>query len=172
MRVTVLSLTLRPLRAVTRSPRGSQPATAAIGRKTAALPYSGGRSRFWEQCTAMSNTDQEQRSASRPSLYQEITDKIIRQIEAGTIPWVQPWAGNTSLSIPRNASTQRAYSGINIVLLWDALFSRQYEINQWLTFRQALALGGNVKKGERGTTVVYADSFVPKKDGQKAPDAA
>jgi antirestriction protein ArdC len=39
----------------------------------------------------MSNTDQEQRSASRPGLYQEITDKIIRQIEAGTIPWVQPY---------------------------------------------------------------------------------
>ena len=116
----------------------------------------------------MSNTDQEQRSASRPGLYQEITDKIIRQIEAGTIPWVQPWASNASLSIPRNASTQRAYSGINIVLLWDALFSRQYEVNQWLTFKQSLALGGNVKKGERGTTVVYADSFVPKKPGQKA----
>ena len=58
---------------------------------------------------------------------------------------------------------QRAYSGINIVLLWDALFSRQFEVNQWLTFKQALALGGNVQKGERGTTVVYADSFIPKK---------
>ena len=86
----------------------------------------------------MSNTDQEQRSASRPGLYQEVTDKIIRQIEAGTIPWVQPWASGASLSIPRNASTRRAYSGINIVLLWDALFSRGYEINQWLTFKQAV----------------------------------
>ena len=120
----------------------------------------------------MSNTDQEQRSASRPGLYQEITDKIIRQIEAGTIPWVQPWASTASLSIPRNASTQRAYSGINIVLLWDALFSRQYDVNQWLTFKQALALGGNVRKGERGTTVVYADSFVPKMAGQNSTDAA
>jgi antirestriction protein ArdC len=119
----------------------------------------------------MSNTDQEQRSASRPGLYQEITDKIIRQIGTGTIPWVQPWASNTSLSIPRNASTQRAYSGINIVLLWDALFSRQYDVNQWLTFKQALALGGNVQKGERGTTVVYADSFVPKKASETARDA-
>ena len=59
-----------------------------------------------------------------------------------------------------------------LVLLWDALFSRQYEVNQWLTFKQALALGGNVRKGERGTTVVYADSFVPKKDGQNSPDMA
>jgi len=73
----------------------------------------------------MSNIDQEQRSASRPGPYQEITDKIIQQIEAGIIPRVQPWASNTSLSIPRNATTQRTYSGINIVLLWDALFSRR-----------------------------------------------
>ena len=120
----------------------------------------------------MNNTDQGQRSASRPGLYQEITDKIIRQIEAGTIPWVQPWACNASLSIPRNAGTQRAYSGINIILLWEALFSRHYSVNHWLTFKQALAIGGNVRKGERGTTVVYADSFVPKKTGQNVPDTA
>jgi antirestriction protein ArdC len=47
----------------------------------------------------MSYSDQEQRSASRPGLYQEITDRIIQQIEAGIIPWVQPWASNTSLSV-------------------------------------------------------------------------
>jgi len=120
----------------------------------------------------MSNTDQEQRSASRPGLYQEITDRIIQQIEAGIIPWVQPWASNTSLSIPRNATTQRTYSGINIVLLWDALFSRHFEVNQWLTYKQALAFGGQVRKGEHGTTVVYADSFVPKKAGDGRSDAA
>jgi antirestriction protein ArdC len=114
----------------------------------------------------MSNTNQQQCSASRSNLYQEITDKIIRQVEAGTIPWAQPWASNASLSIPRNANTQRAYSGINIVLLWDALCCGHYKVNQWLTFKQALALGGNVKKGERGTAIVYADSFVPKKDNE------
>jgi antirestriction protein ArdC len=112
----------------------------------------------------MSKQDQEQRSASRPGLYQEITDKIVRQIEAGTIPWVQPWAEDQTLSIPRNATTHRAYSGVNILLLWDALFERSFSVNRWLTFKQALAFGGNVKKGERGTTVVYADSFTPKKD--------
>lgn len=110
----------------------------------------------------MSKHDQDQQSASKPGLYQEITDRIIAQIEAGTIPWVQPWAGNGNFSIPRNAATQRPYSGINIVLLWDALFSKGYAVNQWLTFKQALALGGNVRKGERGTTVVYADSFIPR----------
>ena len=110
----------------------------------------------------MSKTDQQQRPASRPGIYQEITDKIVAQIEAGTIPWVQPWAGGPALSLPRNASTERAYSGVNILLLWDALFARGYDRNSWLTFKQALALGGAVRKGERGTTVVYADRFIPK----------
>jgi len=118
----------------------------------------------------MSKHDQDQQSASRPGLYQEITDRIIAQVEAGTIPWVQPWAGLGNLSIPRNAATQRAYSGINIVLLWDALFTRGYVVNQWLTFRQAFTFGGNVRKGERGTTVVYADSFIPKNASHKGHD--
>lgn len=113
----------------------------------------------------MSEQGKQERSASRPGLYQEITDKIVAQIEAGTIPWVQPWAEDQTLSIPRNAATNRAYSGINILLLWDALFSRGFSANRWLTFKQALTFGGNVRKGERGTTVVYADSFTPKKDG-------
>ena len=111
----------------------------------------------------MSQSDQQQRPASRPSIYQEITDKIVDQIEAGTIPWVQPWAGGPALSLPCNASTSRTYSGINILLLWDALFTRGFDRNKWLTFKQALALGGAVRKGERGTAVVYADRFIPKK---------
>lgn len=109
--------------------------------------------------------------ASRPGLYQEITDKIVHQIEAGTIPWVQPWAGGTGLSLPVNASTDKTYSGVNVLLLWDALFTRGYDANRWLTFKQALALGANVRKGEHGTTVVYADRFTPKaEDGSEQSD--
>jgi antirestriction protein ArdC len=118
----------------------------------------------------MSEQGKQTRPASRPGLYQEITDKIVAQIEAGTIPWVQPWAENQTLSIPRNAATNRAYSGVNILLLWDALFERNFTANRWLTFKQALTFGGNVRKGERGTAVVYADTFTPKKDGGSAPE--
>ncbi|HEY2010883.1 MAG TPA: zincin-like metallopeptidase domain-containing protein [Rhizomicrobium sp.] len=118
----------------------------------------------------MSESSKEQRPASKTGLYQEITDKIISQIEAGTIPWVQPWAADQALSIPRNATTNRAYSGVNILLLWDALFERGFVVNRWLTFKQALSFGGNVRKGERGTTVVYADTFTPKTDGGSAPE--
>jgi antirestriction protein ArdC len=48
-----------------------------------------------------------------------------------------------------------------VLILWDAVVERGYATQSWLTFRQSVALGGHVRKGERGTTVVYADRFVP-----------
>ena len=57
----------------------------------------------------------------RTSLYDEITDKIIDELEAGRVPWVQPWgtaAAKTPLALPKNASTTRHYSGINVLILW------------------------------------------------------
>jgi antirestriction protein ArdC len=63
--------------------------------------------------------------------------------------------------MPKNASTSRISSGINVLILWGAVIEHGYSGQSWLTFRQALALGGHVRKGERGTTVVYADRFVP-----------
>src|SRR3546814_10982673 len=59
------------------------------------------------------------------------------------------------------SSTERRYSGINVLILWGAVIERGFTGQSWLTFRQALGLGGNVRKGERGTTVVYADRFTP-----------
>jgi len=100
----------------------------------------------------------------RTSLYEEITDKIIAELEAGRLPWVQPWgSGGVSapLAMPKNAATGRGYSGINVLILWGAVVQHGFPTQSWLTFRQALRLGGNVRKGERGTTVVYSDRFVP-----------
>ncbi len=107
----------------------------------------------------------------RASLYDEITDKIIAELEAGRIPWVQPWgtaAAKAPLAMPRNAATGRHYSGINVLILWGAVVEHGFPGQSWLTFRQALALGGNVRKGERGTTVVYADRFVPDDEKRRA----
>src|SRR6516225_796199 len=109
----------------------------------------------------------------RASLYDEITDKIIAELEAGRVPWVQPWgtaAAKAQLSIPKNASTDRPYSGVNILLLWGAAIERGFTGQSWLTFRQALSLGGHVRKGERGTTVVYADRFVPSDERRRAAE--
>jgi antirestriction protein ArdC len=65
------------------------------------------------------------------------------------------------LGLPKNAATCRAYSGINVLILWSAVVENGFMVQSWLTFKQALALGGYVRKGERGTIVVYADRFVP-----------
>lgn len=112
--------------------------------------------------------------SNRINLYEEITSKIIAELEAGRLPWVQPWGSSAvaaPLAMPKNAATGRHYSGINILILWGAVVARGFSCQSWLTFRQALSLGGNVRKGERGTTVVYADRFVPDDERKRAREA-
>jgi antirestriction protein ArdC len=70
--------------------------------------------------------------------------------------------------MPKNAATGRNYSGINVLILWSAVVQHGYAVQSWLTFRQAVGLGGNVRKGEHGTTVVYADRFVPDDERRRA----
>src|SRR5260370_34232649 len=96
--------------------------------------------------------------SDRMSLYEEITTKIIAELEAGHVPWVQPWgtaAAKAPLAMPKNASTDRPYSGINILLLWGSTIEHGFTGQSWLTFRQPLSLGGHVRKGERGPSMVY-----------------
>ena len=107
--------------------------------------------------------------AGKPSLYQEVTDRIIAELEQGRVPWVQPWGrAKVGLGLPRNAATGRRYSGVNILILWGAVIERGFAGQHWLTFRQALDLGGSVRKGEHGTTVCYADRFIPKDEQERA----
>ena len=103
-------------------------------------------------------------------IYAEVTARIIAELEEGRLPWVQPWgrAGTTSPGLPRNAISDRAYSGINVLILWGAVMEHGYPSQSWLTYRQAANAGGNVKKGERGTTVVYADRFTPEREKERA----
>jgi antirestriction protein ArdC len=107
----------------------------------------------------------------RTSLYDDVTNKIIGELEGGRVPWVQPWgtaAVKASLAMPKSAATGRQYSGINVLILWGAATEHGFTGQSWLTFRQALSLGGHVRKGERGTTVVYADRFVPADEKRRA----
>jgi antirestriction protein ArdC len=111
--------------------------------------------------------------ADRASLYDDITNKIIAELEAGRVPWVQPWgtaAAKAPLAMPANAATGRQYSGINVLILWGAVIKHGFPVQSWLTFRQALSLGGHVRKGERGTTVVYADRFIPDDEKKRAQE--
>ncbi len=109
-------------------------------------------------------------AAPRATLYDEVTAKIIAQLEAGCFPWAQPWSSAAAVpGLPRNAVTGRAYSGVNVLILWGAVIEGCYPSQDWLTYRQALAAGGCVRKGEKGQTVFYADRFTPE-DGREQVD--
>ncbi|WP_034161459.1 ArdC family protein [Sphingomonas sp. ERG5] len=109
-------------------------------------------------------------SAQRATLYDDVTSRIICELEAGRVPWVQPWGsvGTAAPGLPRNALTGRTYSGVNILILWGAVIECGWPSQSWLTFRQALDAGGSVRKGERGVTVVYADRFTPNAGKERA----
>ena len=109
------------------------------------------------------------RGEQRGSLYAEVTARIIAELEAGRCPWVQPWDNVAAApGLPRNAASGRTYSGINILLLWGAVIERGYPSQNWLTFGQALEVGGSVRKGEKGVTIVFADRFTPEAEKQRA----
>lgn len=112
----------------------------------------------------------EEGAQPRTNLYDEVTRKIISELEAGRFPWVQPWDASAAggPGLPRNARTGRRYSGVNVLLLWGEAISGGYASQHWLTFKQALEAGGNVRKGEKGTTVVYADRFIPEAEKTRA----
>jgi len=108
----------------------------------------------------------------RASLYREVTARVIAELEQGRLPWVQPWdEARCVCALPRNAATGRAYSGINILILWAAVVERRYPSQAWLTFRQAQQAGGTVRRGERGTTICYADRFTPKNEDPSCAEA-
>ena len=105
----------------------------------------------------------------RFNLYQQITDRIIADLEAGRVPWVQPWGtANAGIGMPHNAVSSRRYSGINVLTLWHAVVSRGFSNHAFLTFRQAAALGGSVRRGERGVGIIYTRRFVPSSEGRRA----
>lgn len=97
-------------------------------------------------------------------LYENVSARILSQLETGTVPWIKPWSATPGKNMPHNAATNRPYSGCNVVLLWMA--QGAYATPRFLTFKQALDLGGNVRKGEHGFTVFFVKQMMGKpKDG-------
>ena len=92
-------------------------------------------------------------------MYQEVTNKILSALETAG-PFKSPWA--SCLSIPHNGSTNRAYSGVNVLLLWLSGFSSP----KWYTFAQAKKLGANVRKGETGTRLIFFQPIEKHTDGE------
>jgi antirestriction protein ArdC len=87
-------------------------------------------------------------------LYAEVSTRIVAELERGAAPWVKPWSATAGQNTPCNAATNRPYSGCNVVLLWMAA-NAGYRTPRYLTFKQALELGGNVRKGQHGTKVYF-----------------
>jgi antirestriction protein ArdC len=90
----------------------------------------------------------------RRDLHAEVSARIVAELEPGAAPWVKPWSATAGMNTPCNAATNRPYSGSNIVLLWMAA-NAGYRTPRYLTFKQALELGGNVRKGQKGTKVYF-----------------
>lgn len=81
------------------------------------------------------------------AVYEKITQQIIDQLEQGTIPWRRPW----SVPAPRNLVSNQPYRGLNALLLAISPYNQP----EWVTFKQAQAQGGTVRKGERGTPIIF-----------------
>ena len=87
-------------------------------------------------------------------LYAEVSARIVAELERGAAPWIKPWSATPGANTPCNAVSNRPYSGCNVVLLWMSQ-AAGYRTPRFLTFKQALELGGNVRKGEHGTKVYF-----------------
>jgi len=87
-------------------------------------------------------------------LYSEVSARIIAELEAGAAPWIKPWSATAGHNVPKNAVSNRPYSGCNIILLWFAR-DRGWATPRFLTYKQATEAGGVVRKGEHGTKVYF-----------------
>lgn len=106
--------------------------------------------------------------APQRDIYQEVTDRICAELEAGAAPWVKPWKGRTvAPMLPYNAATKTPYSGVNILVLWGTVEAFGYPTYGFMTFNQAKQLGASVRKGEKGHGVVFTKRLrVRDEDGQ------
>lgn len=97
----------------------------------------------------------------RADIYSRITEKIVAELAKGVRPWMQPWsASHTASRVTRPLRFNgEPYSGMNVILLWSEATARGFASSTWMTFKQARTLGGCVRKGESGSTVVFASRF-------------
>lgn len=97
---------------------------------------------------------------AKRDIYQAITDKIIADLERGVRPWHLPWTGGNAPSSRPLRVNGIPYQGINVVLLWIEASLKGYASPTWMTFKQAQAVGACVRKGEKGSMVVYANAII------------
>ncbi len=109
---------------------------------------------------------------TRFDVHQEITNRIAAAIEAGVGEFKLPWHRAASTKSPINATTSRAYRGVNILSLWITTQALGYESHEWASFKQWHERGANVRKGEKGTPIVfYKNLHVESSDVDASEDA-
>ena len=111
-------------------------------------------------------------SYGNADIYQRITDRIVEALENGVRPWQKPWsaehaAGRITRPLRHNGIP---YQGINVVLLWMTAAEQGFTSPLWVTFQQALEMGAHVRKGEKGTPVVYANTIKKTETNEKGED--
>lgn len=114
--------------------------------------------------TCTGNDNNHSHGIRRQDVYTRVTDRILADLEQGVRPWTKPWsaehaAGKITRPLRHNGVP---YSGINILMLWSAALAGGFAAPIWMTFKQALELDAHVRKGEKGSLVVYANSITRK----------
>ena len=109
----------------------------------------------------------------RMDVYQKITDQIVCELEQGVRPWLKPWnaehaAGRITRPLRGNGIP---YRGINILMLWSAAMEKGFAAPIWMTFKQALDLGGHVRKGEKSVATVVKVLQLKDKNASDEKDA-
>lgn len=98
--------------------------------------------------------------------FQVITDRIVALLEQGVVPWHKPWTGG-GMTLPKNFKSKKCYRGVNIWMLCATSMMKGYTSRYWLTYKQAQAAGGHVKKGEKATPVCYFQWIVKEEKNEK-----
>jgi antirestriction protein ArdC len=101
-------------------------------------------------------------------IYARITNKVIADLERGDLTWRKPWnaehlAGKVTRPLRWN---DVPYTGINTLVLWATAAEKGYTLPHWMTFKQASDMKANVRKGEKGAQIVYADKLTKEEEGQ------
>lgn len=89
------------------------------------------------------------------SIYSRVTAAIIQALEHGVVPWRSPILGGGQSSFPKNLTSGKSYRGANVFLLAITAYAKGYSSAYWLTFQQAKDRGGQVKRGEKSSMVVF-----------------
>jgi len=106
-------------------------------------------------------------TSPKADVYARVTERIVEDLAAGVRPWMKPWSsaravgglGGITRPLRHNGAP---YRGVNVLLLWGEAQARGFTSSTWMTYRQAQEIGAQVRKGEAGSLVVYADRYIPK----------